>query len=158
MKATEEVGRILEQVNTTIEQVGVLVSQVNASSREQSQGVEQINRAVAEMDRVVQKNAASAEELASASEEMNAQSEQMKLVVRKLLTVVGGSGNENGKGAISGYLPGPAIKASGRRPGTIHGLQKVSSISMKSAKQKNVPREIKPSQVIPIEDGDFNNF
>ncbi len=86
------------QVAESALKVGQLVAEINAASNEQAQGVDQINKAVAEMDKVTQSNASNAEESAAASEEMNAQAEQMKAVVRDLIAVVGGSGNENGNG------------------------------------------------------------
>ena len=129
--------------------------------------MEQINKAVSEMDRVVQKNAASAEESASASEEMNAQAEQMKEFVGELVAVVGGNENGNGDGAISagglshrdqlGIMLCLAILWQG-------GMRLSRSLSRweKKIRAKDATsseaKEVRPEQVIPMEEGDFKEF
>ena len=125
--------------------VGELVSEISAASNEQAQGIEQVNKAVTEMDKVVQQNAANAEESASASEEMNAQAEQMKGYVDDLVALVGGSA----KGAKSVHakvmtpkaVPGKALAAPAKKQVAVHQA-----------------KEVRPEQVIPLEDGDFKDF
>lgn len=79
------------EVALSVGKSGELVGEIAAASHEQAQGIEQVNKAIGEMDKVVQRNAANAEESAAASEEMNAQAEQMKEYVWQLVTLVGGS-------------------------------------------------------------------
>lgn len=143
--------------------VGELVSEIAAASQEQAQGVEQINRAVAEMDKVVQKNAASAEESASASEEMSAQSEQMKGFVGELVDMVGG---RNGNGVVSDR--GPLRK--GGEYGHVGALiphpkfeaKRIHAALINKGKESEVlvpkGKEVKPDQVIPMEEAGFKEF
>ena len=132
--------------------VGELVSEISAASNEQAQGIDQVNIAVAEMDKVVQQNAANAEESASASEEMNAQAEQMKGIVEDLFALVGG--NKNGSRSVSHT----AVMA----PKTLKQRLLSSSAFKPKPKNKMLPvhkaKEVSPEQVIPLDDGDFNDF
>jgi len=133
------------QVASSSSKVGELVAEIAAASNEQAQGIGQVNTAVAEMDKVVQQNAASAEESASASEELNAQAEQMKGVVNDLMAMVGGSTKKRAKTSNAGVrpTPGSALRAIAV-PGTKQIVPKA--------------REVKPEQVIPMEDDDFKDF
>ena len=150
------------KVATGAKKVGELVGEIAAASQEQSQGIEQINKAVAEMDKVVQKNAASAEESASASEEMNAQAEQMKGFVNELVVLVG---SNNGNGTISNAEFGvrnSELKKSGGN-GKRHVGQYVRKVVNGGKKQdgkSSIPKipEVKPDQVIPMEEGKFKEF
>ncbi len=85
---------------------------------------------MADMDKVVQQNASSAEESASASEEMSAQAETMKGMVDDLVVVVGKSGKGERREDRSTDIPAKTTRAT----------------------------EVKPGQVIPLEDKDFQNF
>jgi methyl-accepting chemotaxis protein len=139
-----------------------LVEEIAAASKEQSQGIEQINKAIMEMDRVIQKNASSAEESASASEEMNAQAEHMKQFVLELEAIVGGNGNGRG---MPGFLS--VSGGTGRIPTTISYRQQsrptgVLPKPVVKGNGKKMPagkfKEVKPEQVIPLEEGDFKDF
>jgi methyl-accepting chemotaxis protein len=127
------------QVAGSTGKVGELVGEISVASLEQADGIEQINKAIAEMDKIVQQNAAGAEEAASASEEMNAQALQMKSVVNNLIEIVEGSGNVQVKQ---------------------HQTQTPNlMVQKKVLRRKKAPQnlEIKPSQVIPMDD-DFSDF
>jgi methyl-accepting chemotaxis protein len=135
--------------------VGDLVNEIAAASKEQSQGIDQINRTINEMDKVVQKNAASAEESASASEELNAQAEQMKAFVSELSAMVGGQGSGNGAVALSNLLPG------GKTHKSLPQKSLPSSPRAKTGKTAMPPakgRALDPESVIPLEDGNFQDF
>jgi methyl-accepting chemotaxis protein len=133
--------------------VAELVAEIAAASNEQAQGIEQVNTAVAEMDKVVQQVAANAEESASASEEMNAQSQQMRSIVDELVVVVNG-----GKGHIAfdaGKTADRAVNVDG------HEKTRRTALKKQSADHNPVPvqaREVKPKDVIPLDDGDFQDF
>ncbi|MBW2603445.1 MAG: Cache 3/Cache 2 fusion domain-containing protein [Deltaproteobacteria bacterium] len=140
------------EVAKSTAKVGELVGEISAASNEQSQGIGQVNTAVAEMDKVVQQNAANAEESASASEEMNAQAEQMKGIVEDLFMLIEGSKN----GAASVLHTG--VKA----PKSIKGrLLSASKTGVKTKSKKLAvyhAKEVRPEQVIPLNDEDFKNF
>jgi methyl-accepting chemotaxis protein len=138
-----------------------LIEEIALASQEQAQGFGQVSKAVAEMDRVVQGNAANAEESASAAEQMNAQAGQMMGLVAELKNLVGGNGNNKGKGdvrRITGGSPvpqSPSVETLAVRKGLKshrpQGQDRRPGLFPKS-------REIRPEQVIPLEEGEFKAF
>jgi methyl-accepting chemotaxis protein len=142
------------QLNASLGQkVSNLVSEVSAASNEQAQGIGQINKAVAEMDKVVQQVAANAEESASASEEMNAQAEEMKLFVEEMLALVGGSKN----GAAAGDGPSKQIHTKAVTAGkAVKG--KALAKKGQGPKALHEGKEVRPEQVIPLDDSEMKDF
>jgi methyl-accepting chemotaxis protein len=140
-----------------------LVAEISAASQEQAQGVTQINKAMAEMDKVTQQNAADAEESAAAAQEMSAQAEQMRAYVQEMNALV--KGKSNGTSAAAGFhlaeekrSPNP-----GKTQQLKNGLKKMLKSPESKGEQgkkpvKAVVKEVKPSQVIPLEEGDFKEF
>jgi len=127
--------------------IGQLVDEIAAASEEQAHGIGQLNTAVTEMDKVTQQTASSSEESASASQQLNAQAEQMKGYVTDLLVVINGGGN------------GPALShaTAGSTVRRIPSLPEKRERTGKAASPSRT-REVKPEQVIPMEDGDFKEF
>jgi len=117
-----------------------LVGEIAAASNEQAQGIDQVNQAVAEMDKVVQQNAATAEQSASASEEMNAQAQQMRQYIKDLAATIGGAVDE-------------ALTISARKP-SVYRAKKIERKEVTLPKAK----EVRPEQVIPMDDDDFKDF
>jgi len=144
----EAFGKVQESAG----KVGELVAEIAAASNEQSQGIGQINTAVTEMDKVVQQNAATAEESASASEEMNAQAEEMKSIAKRLMGMIGGvqasAGPSRGQSRTDGEP-----KENSRPPQTLAAVETEADI--KHAAPKN---EVRPEQVIPLDDEDLKEF
>jgi methyl-accepting chemotaxis protein len=135
------------KVASGAKKVGGLVGEISAASNEQSQGLEQINRALAEMDNVLQKNAGSAEESASAAEELNAQADHLKGIIIELSLMIG-SGHRNSA------IPLPTLP-----PKEVRKIQAHPSFKEKKGKPSpSKSREIRPEQVIPLEEGDFKDF
>jgi methyl-accepting chemotaxis protein len=141
------------EVATSARKIGELVGEIAAASKEQSQGLGQINQAMNQMDRLTQTNASSAEQTASAAEEMNGQARHMKEFVSDLQAVVGGSGDQpkppqRGEGfsprsrAKSSWPVKAALPAPPRRP--------AGPAATKGAKR--------PEEVIPLDDGSFQDF
>lgn len=121
-----------------------------AGASEQATGIGQVNQAVTEMDKVVQQNAANAEESASAGEEMNAQAVQMKAMVSRLVALIKGNSDRHTSG--NGYNK--------------HNLKPLAPVRITSAETGIVPgsvadsrkKEISPEKLIPMTDGDFEDF
>jgi methyl-accepting chemotaxis protein len=134
---------------------GQLIGEITAASQEQAQGIGQVSTAIAEMDRVVQQNAANAEESAAASEELNAQAEQLKEFVQQLVAIVGGAANGNGTAepkSLRGRLTAGPVRKALAPP-----LKKTKTLAL--ATQAGRPgKEVRPDQVIPLDDGDFKEF
>jgi len=118
---------------------------------------------VVEMDKVVQENAANAEEAASASEEMNAQAEQMKDFVGELVSWVSG---RNGNGKVSKRRPSSIRKGTSMIPAALHPFRgeapKDRLPSIKRSQEKKLPfskpKEVRPNQVIPMDEADLKEF
>lgn len=128
------------------------MQEIAAASGEQSRGIEQVNHAVTEMDNVVQQVAASAEESASTSEEMSAQAAQVKTVVQELVVLVNGRSN----GAVTGETSRLKIMDSAASPSAAQLPVKNKPVSKAPA---NIGRrEIKPQQVLPLDDKEFEEF
>ena len=158
-KTNEAFGKVAHSAK----KVSELVGEISAASNEQAQGIEQVSKAVAEMDKVVQENVANAEEAASASEEMNAQAEQMKDFVGELASLVSG---RNGNGKVSKRRPSSTREGTSMIPAAFHPsigeTPKAHIPSMKRSLEKKVPiskpKEVKPNQVIPMDEADLKEF
>jgi methyl-accepting chemotaxis protein len=132
--------------------VSDLVDEIAAASNEQAQGIDQINSAVTEMDKVTQQNAANAEESASASEEMTAQAEQMRGIVNELRAMVGGAvAVKKRKSDSRKRAKAPLALTDGIA--LVHLKRKE-----KAPKQVQVTREVRPEEVIPLDEDDFKDF
>jgi methyl-accepting chemotaxis protein len=154
-RVAEDVGKVSE-----------LVSEISAASNEQSQGIGQVNQAVTEMDKVTQQNAASAEESASASEEMNAQAVQMKGIVDHLMALVGGSTRHPKADEKKSRSSLPALEliqpqldnGNNGRPknGSAPKLDALAPGHIIAQQLQN--KQPTPEQIIPMDDGNFEDF
>jgi len=146
-----------EEVAKSASKVGELVGEIAAASNEQAQGIDEVNRAVSEMDKVVQRAAASAEESASASEELSAQAQQMKENVSALIAIVAGS-KRNGHRHLGQTIEQHAIAATAR-PGSGEAFAVPARVTGE-AQRLGVPqgKEVKPDQVIPMDEDEFKDF
>ncbi len=157
----EKTNQEFAEVADKATKVAGLLGEIAAASSEQAQGIEQINKAVAEMDKVVQNNAASAEESASASEEMNAQAEQMKGMVDDLVSLIGRS--RRGRNASMSRPARPDSAAARKSPRAarrnVKPLSVVAGDEPRAAKAVvSHEKEVRPEQVIPLDDRDFKDF
>ena len=149
----EAFSRMTENATT----VAALLTEIAAASKEQAQGIEHVNNAVFEMDKVTQQNATNSEESAGASEEMNAQAEQMKGMVNDLVALIQGGAEKVGD---KQHRAGAETMAHGRDSGSRSQKNPAGPGKKNSGKvlvaQKS--REVKPDQVIPLDDKEFRDF
>jgi methyl-accepting chemotaxis protein len=143
------------EVAVSVQKAAELAKEISVGSEEQSEGIYQINRAVSEMDSVVQEVAANSEESASVSEEMNARAGHLAKILGELTDVVGEDAKEH-KRAYGSVTVARSAKASTRS-----GIP--FPVLPKRAERKKVDptykaREVKPEQVIPMDDEDFKDF
>lgn len=143
--------------------VAQLVGEIAAASSEQAQGVEQVNLAVSEMDKVTQQNAANAEESASASAEMNSQAEHMKVYMSQLEALVGRSsdGNTEPTKIEKTYdlrPPRSAHPEKRARRGNGKDHETAPQVARRKALPVHAAQEVRPEQVIPLEEKDFKDF
>ncbi len=139
------------------QKVGELIAEIAAASTEQAQGIEQIGKAVSNMDKVVQQNAATAEESAAASEELNAQAEQMRSHVKDMVTLVGAVGDKDeGKepSSVRKQLP-PGRSGMGSRKALPQAVPRPRSAR---PGKLGAAKEVRPEQVIPLDEDDFKDF
>ena len=146
----QKTNEAFTEVAVSASKVGELVGEIAAASKEQAQGIDQINKAVAEMDKVTQQTAANAEESASASEEMHAQAEQMRQISVTLVNIIGGNANDAG---------GEKQQAVPERRRLQKALVVVKKTGMDLVPSKRRAGEIRPEQIIPLEDEkNFKSF
>jgi methyl-accepting chemotaxis protein len=103
------------------------------------------------MDKVVQRNAANAEESSSAAELMKVQAEQMKASVAELGRLV------------SGQARGRKIQRQPNRkpPKTGHKTAEQGTHAQHPRHRENLPagkKEIRPQDIIPLDDDDMKEF
>jgi len=107
------------------------------------------------MDKVTQQNAATAEESASASEELNAQAEEMKSFVSDLAAMVGGNAAVS-TGSTRTVKSSKVVGHARQAP------QKALNVAKKPATGKavafNRSKEVRPDDIIPMDENDFKDF
>ena len=158
VQVSSEVSASLREINASSVKAAELVREIAAASTEQSTGVDQVNTAVSELDKVTQQNAALAEESAAAGEELLAQARNSDNVVQGLTLLVRGT---NYRAEHAEEQPQVYKRSSGR--GASPTAPKVQSKSGQaprtpSPSKKGELIELKPSQIIPLDDGDFQGF
>ena len=95
-------------------------------------------------DKVVQQTAANAEESASAAEEMTAQAMATNTVVKELIALIQGGKADSGEKRPAEAERAPAAKA--------------AAAPKTRALAKPGTGEVKPGEVIPLDDDDFTSF
>ncbi|MBN1293836.1 MAG: hypothetical protein JXB48_18480 [Candidatus Latescibacteria bacterium] len=134
--------------------IGGLVDEIAAASNEQSQGLDQVNIAVSQMDQVTQTTAANAEESASASEELTSQAAELNGMVETLKTIVGGN---NGNGTAR--RPERVLPKKQTVMLTANTVGKKSKTgSSKPSRLNYTAKVVKPDDVIPLDDQEFEEF
>ncbi|MCL4692769.1 MAG: hypothetical protein KJ060_09700 [Candidatus Hydrogenedentes bacterium] len=151
VSVSKEVGEILSGIVENVQKVSQLIGEVAAGSKEQSQGIEQINIAVSQLDKITQSNAASSEESAAASEELSAQAAQMRDIVNGLTRYVNGATN-----GVAGSVPVVSGSRSSdkKRRADANGRRTVARGQLAHAGD----RVHRPEEIIPMQDGDFDDM
>lgn len=156
VEVTQETSQSLGRITENAVKSAELVREIAAQSREQATAMDQLSTSVAELDQVTQQNSAAAQQSAAAAEELTAQANTLDQAIGKLSRLVYGT---NG-GGVKAYsereddtfrsdenirvplrphnIPSPAVGPVQRAP---------------SSKLNG-----KPSQLIPLDDGDFQGF
>lgn len=146
VRVSGEVRSSLEQIRERIVKSSGLLREVAAASKEQSTGVGEVNKAVTELDQVTQSNSASAEELAAAAGEIVAQTKSLADVLRDLSAMVHGNSATPTRSTVED-----------RR--SVQNTAKSKSSSAPAArKAQTAPIRLTASQIIPLDDSDFQGF
>jgi methyl-accepting chemotaxis protein len=141
----EKTGGEFKEVAESSGKVGILISEIDVASNEQSKAIEEINKAVAEMDKVTQQNAANAEETASASEEMSAQTQELNGMLASFKL--------SDRGAVRKQITAAAPVRQSKNIVPAGGAR---SAGLATARQ--IQREVRPDEIIPMEEEDFKDF
>ena len=165
----ERVERIISTIGTleleddvqVATEVSGLIKEIAGASSEQAQGIEQLNKAISDMDNVVQSVAANAQETAATAEEMNNQAGQLQHMVEGLTTLVGRAERKGGLGEAkaTGRSAGQAVAREPARRQRQPILAAPAAGKDKKQESRTVRgKEMKPEQVIPLDEEDFTDF
>jgi len=155
----ENTSKALEEIVVGATKVTDLISEIAAASKEQAQGIGQINNGLGQVDQVTQQNTASAEEMASAGEELSSQSLQLKQMLAKF-QLKKAVGSHLGGGYGSGYSAdhydaAPSIRqAAGRQRTDVPW----GGTPVKSGRKNARGGEVKPEEIISLDDQHFGKF
>lgn len=136
VKITKQAAEGLDSIVDSVKKTNDLISEIAAASKEQAVGIDQVSTAVQEMNKVTQENASNSEESASAAEEMSSQATSMAAMISEFTLNTG-----SGSNLALARNTMPAVNREIRPP--------------KSEKKSQV---VKPDEVIPLDDDDFDDF
>lgn len=145
VRVSKDVEKSLDGIRSSSIKAVDIVREIAAASQEQSTGIGQLNTAMAELDKVTQNNAASAEESAAASSELNTQAERIDSYVKVLSAMVYGGSRPVATPYKQPTQPSKPIS-------TVTTAPKGTRATNLTAPPSSA------SQVIPLEDGDFQGF
>jgi methyl-accepting chemotaxis protein len=160
---SSQVGSALTKIREHAVHSADLAKEIAASSKEQSVAIDQVNSAVGELDKVTQQNSAAAEESSAASEELTAQAATLDEVVVELSRLVYGRGGRAAE-------PPPAAKARSRSTAPAKKQTEIIELNVEapghatptrrpaSSGHRPSPKPSAPSDVIPLDDNDFQGF
>ena len=168
VKVTSEVAKSLEGINQHASKSADIVKEIASASKEQTRGVSEVNTAIAELEKVTHQNSASAEESAAAAEELNAQASSLDGVVRNLSTLVYGAGEQvREERALPRRVPEqkrvrPEQKSRPQMASTkvtyLKHSEKESRASIRNEESSDDVVKLKPTQIIPLDDQEFQGF
>ncbi|MFN8389444.1 MAG: methyl-accepting chemotaxis protein [Bdellovibrionota bacterium] len=168
VRVSEEVKRFLEEITTKVTRSSALMKEIAAASGEQSIGIAEVNKSVTVLDTETQANSKSSEQLADSAAELMSQTKVMAEVISELGAMVQGVGGQPASGHPN-VMPSIGRHSHSAKP---HGKSSVSRKSAPSKKpeirpapapafEKAPEREtasLSPSQIIPLDDADFQGF
>lgn len=136
-------ARALDEIASGITKVTDLVGEIATASNEQAQGLSQISQGLSQIEDVTQQNTANAEQTAASAEELSSQSEQLKSILQKF--------NSRGHGS-----PEPAVrKALEYEPESSTRHEALTDAWGRPPAGK---KELRPRDVISLDDDDFGKF
>lgn len=140
----------LKKIQESSVKVSDLVGEISSASNEQSTGVDQANTGLEQVSNVTQQNAANAEETAAAAEELSAQSVQLEGLVRKFKLQGAGL-----IGSSQSSMP-HYTRSNEQQPKLVQRKE-----DRDYNQEKNSPpvgKEIRPEEVISLDDDDFGKY
>ncbi len=155
VRITADVAQSLGTINENAVKSAELMREIAASGKEQTTGITQINQAVTELDKVTQQNSAAAEESSAAAEELTAQATTLDEVVQNLSQIIYGQlNNARTAASVAVSQSTTAAKKDSKTQTT-----KVTMVTKGVAKKgDHAPSARTPTQIIPLDDQDFQGF
>ena len=135
----DRTAQALKEIVIGSTKVTDLVGEIAAASNEQANGIAQINQGLGQIDQVTQQNTASAEQGAAAAEELSSQAVQLKSMLGRFTV----------RQELTGGWSAPRQQAS-----LPHLDHKSGGYSNRGAGR----REVRPSDVIALDDSEFGKF
>lgn len=151
-RIANQTASALAEIVKSVTKVSDLVGEIASASKEQDQGIEQINQGLAQIEQVTQSNAANAEQSVSSAEELTAQTAQLQ----QLLTVF--------------VLDEEQLDYSAQSEQNSNTERRISDYALDDEPEKEtlkkqrqdhweaVNHEVKPSDIINLDDEDFSRF
>jgi methyl-accepting chemotaxis protein len=121
-----------------------LIAEIAVASNEQAQGISQVSQGLTQIDGVTQQNTANAEETASTSEELSSQAQVLQSLIAKFKL------NQD-----EIHVQKPSSK---QVPLEVHKQIKQQQGGWGNSPQLEAPKEIKPSEVIALDDNEFGKY
>jgi methyl-accepting chemotaxis protein len=134
-KAVEQTAVQLEAIMSGASKVADFLEEISTASKEQAQAIGQITQGLEQIDQVTQSNTASAEESAAASEELASQSINLKNMIGTF-----------------------KLKNLENNPGQLSQPRQLGYQNPKIQENQTGIRQVNPSEVISLDDDDFDRF
>jgi methyl-accepting chemotaxis protein len=159
--------------------VAALIAEIAGASQEQSNGINQLNLTVNSMDKVVQAGAGHAESNSAMAKDLDKEGLNLENVVHHLIELMGfdvaqaATGGNTASPATRQKTAGMAVsgQAAGRHPGgqpLLPGSARKATAGEKAASRRKAhntaappakkEQQKKPSEVIPFDDDEFEDF
>ncbi len=135
----------LDSIVTGSSKVAEFLGEIASASKEQAQAIDQITEGLDQIDQVTQGNTASAEESASAAEELAGQAQQLKAMIETFKL-----DDQEGRKV---YLEDKRSQ----KPRTAAPVQPQAKAPAQSRQQTAI-NPVGPSEVINLDDDDFDSF
>jgi methyl-accepting chemotaxis protein len=153
----DETVKNIEIGNELAAATATQLEEMSVASKEQAQGVEQINSGLEQIDQVTQSNTASAEESASAAEELASQAQQLKAVVSRFKLSAEGDEVSGRPVAYSEIMSNARANDTERLAGS-SGFSSDGREPVLAGVPGNGSRNVRPQDVIKLDDEDFGEF
>jgi|GEM_PF-527511 len=158
-KLTDQSVKVFHGMGEDVKKVIDIVKVISEAAEEQSKGVEQLNQAINELNQVVQDNAARAEEFASVSNELQGQTNVLSSVVEKLVDFAGMAQVLPVKATTERKTVKAVKKTSkGGEIGTLAATKPHKDWGTKAPTPKQPGKEVRPEDIIPLDDEELAKF
>jgi methyl-accepting chemotaxis protein len=158
-----ETAKALEEIVEGVSKTTNLVGEIAAASKEQANGIEQINQSLGQIDQVTQSNTANAEESAAASEELAGQAEQLKQMIARFKLTNSDTSYSTTQTQVR-HRTHPQRELSNTVYKVGAGVQRINGWGdgdvngSGNGNGKGKHSEVRPDELIALEENDFSKF